>query len=74
MRQPTETVKKIRRELETRLERLLQVLEGRDLRPEEDDQNGKVTGYRWVDSGDLRVAVDDFATILRETKTSLGKR
>lgn len=67
-------IEKLEKQLKDRLEILIAHMQGREISEEEMRFNHYSVPYRWVNSGDVRVAVDDFATILKEIKASLGKR
>lgn len=63
--------------LQERVARLLAEMDGQEV-PEAiasgEGLPGKGRDYRYFSGSDVRVAVDDFATVLREIKATLGKR
>ena len=70
----TYAVEKLQKQLQERLDRLLVAMSGKEV-PESELPLHSLRGpHRWVKSDDVRVAVDDFSTILKEIKASLGKR
>ena len=67
-------IDKLEKQLLERHEKLVAAMQGREVSKDEMRMLQHVHPQRWVNSGDVRVAVDDFATILKEIKSSLGKR
>ena len=67
-------VEKLEQQLRERFEKLLFAMQGTELSAEDLRMFQLTYPHRRINSGDTRVAVDDFATILKEIKFSLGKR
>lgn len=67
-------VEKFEQQLRERFEKLLADMQGREITKEEMRMVGYKDSHRSIISGDIRVSVDDFATILKEIKASLGRR
>jgi hypothetical protein len=68
-------IEKLEQQLRDRFEKLLSVMQGRELtKAEISISNYQKTPHRFITSDDIRVAVDDFATIHKEIKATLGKR
>ena len=67
-------IQKLQNALQERLERLLEAMQGTDLSSEEQRLRGFHGPHAIVRSDDVRIAVDDFQTILKEIRSSLGKR
>lgn len=67
-------VEKLEKQLRERFDKLLVAVKGRETTEDELRVAGFVDPHRFVIPGDVRVTVDDFATILKEIKASLGKR
>lgn len=66
-------IEKLEELLRERFEILVAHMQGKEI-SEEEKRLKHSTVSRFVNPGDIRVAVDDFATILKEIKASLGKR
>ena len=71
---PTYAVEKLQKQLQERLDRLLVAMHGKEVTESDLQLRSLRSPHRWVRSDDVRVAVDDFSTILKEIKASLGKR
>ena len=67
-------IQKLQDALQERLDRLLKAMRGTDIGSEEQRMHGLPGPHASVRSDDVRIAVDDFQTILKEIKASLGKR
>lgn len=67
-------IQKLQSTLQERFDRLLEVMQGIDISSEDHLQMGLHGPRANIRSDDVRIAVDDFQTILREIKASLGKR
>lgn len=68
------TIEKLQNTLQERLDRLLKAIQGTDVTSEEERMHGLHRPHARVRSDDVRIAVDDFQTILKEIKATLGKR
>lgn len=71
---PKSKIQKLQTTLQERFDRLLEVTGGTDLSSEDHRLMGLHGPHAMVRSDDVRIAVDDFQTILKEIKASLGKR
>ncbi len=71
---PFEKIQRLEVQLQERFEKLVKKMQGRDLTEVEAKAYGNPQSLRNVPSEDIRVAADDFATILKEIKATLGKR
>lgn len=71
---PIEKIKKLEAQLQERFENLVTKMQGRELNTVEAQTYGNPQSLRSVPSEHIRVATDDFATILKEIKAALGKR
>jgi ribosomal protein S6 len=67
-------VNTLEQQLRERFDRLLAAMQGTELDAEDLRMRQLTYPHRRINSGDIRVSVDDFATILKEIKASLGKR
>lgn len=67
-------IQKLEVALQERLDRLLKAMRGSDIGSEEQRMQGFHGPHASVRSDDVRIAVDDFQTILREIKATLGMR
>lgn len=68
------SIEKLEKQLQERHEKLVAAMRGREVSESEMRVLQYTTPYRWVNSSDIRVAVEDFGVILKEIKASLGKR
>lgn len=66
------SIEKLEKQLQERHEKLVAAMRGREV--SETDMRTLHFPHRWVNSSDIRVAVEDFGVILKEIKASLGKR
>lgn len=64
-------IDRLHTELQQRLERLIQAMQGGEPKHIPDHLYGP---QRLVSGEAVRLAVDDFATVLKEIKASMGKR
>lgn len=71
---PTRKIEKLRAQLQERLDRLVSAMQGNEVSQSDLPLHSLHEPHRFVRADDVRVAVDDFSTILKETKASLGKR
>lgn len=71
---PKATTEKLHRALQERFDRLVAAMYGSDVSDQDIRMRGLYGSHVRVSSEDVRIGVDDFATILKEIKTSLGKR
>lgn len=71
---PIEKIEKLEAQLQERFERLVKKMQGRELNTVDAQKHGNPQSLRSVPPEDIRVATDDFATILKEIKATLGKR
>ena len=69
-----EGIQKLEAQLQERFEKLCKQMLGRELNEGEAKRYGNPKALRNVSSEDVRVATDDFATILKEIKATVGKR
>ena len=69
-----QAIQKLQNTLQERLDRLLKAIQGTDVTGEEEILNGLHGPHARIRSDDVRIAVDDFQTILKEIKATLGKR
>lgn len=67
-------IEKLEQQLRERFEKLLADMHGREVTKEDMCRGDCKVSHRNIISGDIRVSVDDFATVLKEIKASLGKR
>lgn len=67
-------IEKLDTQLRERFEKLLSAMQGTELDAEDLRMLQLTRPHRRINSGDIRVSVDDFATILKEIKATLGKR
>ena len=65
---------KLHNALQERLDRLVTAMYGTDVHEEDAKRGGYHGPQVSVRSDDVRIAVDDFQTILKEIRSSLGKR
>lgn len=72
--QYSSVVEKFEQQLQARYDRLLTAIQGRERTAPTDPASPPQLPQRLVNDSDVRVAVDDFATILKEIKATLGKR
>jgi hypothetical protein len=68
------SIDRLEKQIQERYEKLVVAMQGREVSKEEMRMLQHNLPHRWVTAGDVRIAVDDFATILKEIKASLGKR
>jgi len=68
------TIQKLQNALQERLDRLLKAVQGTGVTSEEERMHGLHGPHTKIRSDDVRIAVEDFQTILKETKATLGKR
>lgn len=61
-------------QLQERHEKLLKAMKGRAVQADEIHMHSYPETHRFVTASDVRIAVDDFATILKEIKGTLGKQ
>lgn len=66
-------VNKLTSKLKERVELLAAAMNGNPLNADEVSRTNLPDTYRSVAPDDVRMAVDDFATILKEIRTTLGK-
>lgn len=66
-------VNKLTGKLKERVESLATAMNGSPLNTDEISRSNFPETYRSVAPDDVRMAVDDFATILKEIRTTLGK-
>lgn len=69
-----QTIEKLQNTLRERLDRLLTAIQGADITSEEERMHELPGPHTKVRSDDVRIAVDDFQTILKEIRATLGKR
>ncbi|WP_026600520.1 hypothetical protein [Methylomonas sp. 11b] len=67
------TVKKLKARLKERYDLLITAMDGRTINPDEAFRTALPETHRVVAPDDVRIAVDDFSTILKEIKATLGK-
>lgn len=67
-------IDKFESQLQERFEKLVVTMKGIEIGQNEMRTLQYTLPHRRVNAADIRVAVDDFATILKEIKASLGKR
>jgi hypothetical protein len=67
-------VDKLVKKLQERHEYLVSTMRGRPVKADEIHMNNYPETHRVVDPSEIRIAVDDFATILKEIKLTLGKK
>ncbi|WP_447896445.1 hypothetical protein [Stenotrophomonas acidaminiphila] len=69
----TAKIERLEKRLQERFDHLVKVVNGSEVSPKYLPSHS--TGpHRSVFAEDVRIAVDDFSTILKEIKASLGKR
>jgi hypothetical protein len=68
------SVEKLEKQLRDRFEKLLSDMRGTDITKENMRLFNYNAPHRSLIASDIRVSVDDFATILKEIKSSLGKK
>lgn len=68
------SIDKLEKQLQERHEKLVAAMKGLEISKDEMRMLQHTLPHRRVNAGDVRIAVDDFVTILKEIKTSLGKR
>ena len=66
-------VDKFEQQLQARYERLLIAIRGKEEAPSPDPSLPVTSPERRVNASDVRLAVDDFAAILKEVKLTFGK-
>lgn len=66
-------VERFENELQARYERLLSAIQGKEEIPLQDPALPATAPQRRVNASDVRLAVDDFASILKEIKVSFGR-
>lgn len=66
-------VERFENELQARYERLLSAIQGKEEIPLQDPSLPATALQRRVNASDVRLAVDDFASILKEIKVSFGR-
>lgn len=71
---PVSNVEKLENQIKERLEKLLIVMHGKELSEKDMADLNYSIPRRSIDNADIRTSVDDFATILKEIKSTLGKR
>lgn len=69
-----EKIQRLEKQLKERFEKLCKQMLGRELSGSEAARYGNSKDLRDVSSEEVRIATDDFATILKEIKATLGKR
>lgn len=68
------TTQKLHQALQERFDRLVAAMYGTDVSEQDTRMRGLCGPHVSVRSEDVRIGVDDFTTILKEIKASLGKR
>lgn len=66
-------VEKFEKALQARYEGLLAAIRGKEERPVSDPSLPAPSPQRSVNASDVRLAVDDFAAILKEIRVTFGK-
>jgi hypothetical protein len=67
-------IKKLEGKLKERYDNLVSCMGGRPVDETEIRAFNVPNDHRHVSSADVRIAIDDFSTILKEIKATLGKR
>ncbi len=72
--QPKYKIEKLQNLLQQRLDNLFSAMQGSEVSDADHRLSSLTSPHRLIRSDDVRVAVDDFSTILKEVKATLGKR
>lgn len=67
------SVNKLTSRLKERYDLLITAMIGRPINPDQAFRTNLPETHRMVAADDVRIAVDDFSTILKEIKATLGK-
>lgn len=70
----TAKIEKLHKQLQERLDRLVSAMYGKNVAEKDLPLRELKIPHQAVKADDVRIAVDDFSTILKEIKASLGKR
>jgi hypothetical protein len=68
------SIDKLEKQLQERHEKLVATMKGLEISKDEMRMLQHTLPHRRVNAADVRVALDDFATIIKEIRASLGKR